>query len=462
MELHSKSSKMTNDNYFIHNANIVNEGKIFKGDIVVQNGIIKLVLNSKHGIEDILLDDNTEYIDANGLFLIPGVIDDQVHFREPGLTHKADIESESKAAAAGGVTSFMDMPNTNPLAVTQELLEQKYEIAAHKSYVNYSFYMGTTNDNIEEVLKTDPKSVCGVKVFLGSSTGNMLVDSIPAIEQLFACSPLLLAVHCEDETIVRKNLKEYINKFGDDIPIDRHAVIRSAEACYKSSSYAVNLAKKYNTRLHVLHLSTEKELELFDHKTPLERKRITSEVCAHHLWFNFLDYEKYGTQIKCNPSIKSPDDQLGLLIGLFANKIDVIGSDHAPHTWVEKQQKYVKAPSGIPLVQHSLQMMLEMYHQGKTTLELIVEKMCHNPAKCFQVDRRGFIRQGFFADFTLLDLNKKFVVSKDNIQYKCKWSPFDGYSFNSTIVSTFINGKRVYHEGEFDENVRGERLMFYR
>ncbi len=453
---------MTNNNYFIHNANIVNEGKIFKGDIVVQNGIIKLVLNSKHGIEDILLDDDTEYVDANGLYLIPGVIDDQVHFRDPGLTHKGDINTESKAAAAGGVTSYMDMPNTDPLTITQELLENKFLDAASKSYVNYSFYMGATNDNIDEILKTDPKTVCGVKVFLGASTGNMLVDSIPAIEQLFACSPLLIAVHCEDETIIRANLNEYIEKFGDDIPIDRHAVIRSQEACYKSSSFAVNLAKKYNTRLHVLHLSTAKELELFDHKTPLERKRITAEVCAHHLWFNFLDYEEFGTEIKCNPSIKSPEDQVGLLVGLHGNKIDVIASDHAPHTFDEKQQKYLKAPSGIPLVQHTLQMMLEMYHEGKITIEAIVEKMCHNPAKCFQIDRRGFIRQGFFADFVLLDLEKKYCVTKQNILYKCNWSPFEDYTFNSTIVSTFVNGKRVYHEGKFDEDVKGERLFFYR
>lgn len=453
---------MINDNYFIHNANIVNEGKIIKGDIVIQNGIIKLVLNSKHGIEDILLDDNTEYIDANGLYLIPGVIDDQVHFRDPGLTHKGDIKTESMAAAAGGITSFMDMPNTNPQTITQELLEKKYTHAASCSSVNYSFYMGATNENIEEILKTDPKSVCGVKVFLGASTGNMLVDSIPAIEQLFACAPLLIAVHCEDETIIKQNLEMYANKFGDDIPIDRHAVIRSQEACYKSTEFAVGLAKKYNTRLHVLHLSTAKELELFDNKTPIERKRITSEVCAHHLWFNFLDYDKLGTKIKCNPSIKSIEDQMGLLIGLHGNKIDVIASDHAPHLFDEKQQKYLNCPSGVPLVQHTLQMMLEFYQQGKITLETIVEKMCHNPAKCFQIDRRGFIRQGFFADFVLLDLEKKHTVTKENINYKCNWSPLENYSFNSTIVSTFVNGKRVYNEGKIDENIKGERLIFYR
>lgn len=453
---------MTNDNYFIHNANIVNEGKIFKGDVVIQNGIIKLVLNNKHGIEDILLDDNTEYIDANGLYLIPGVIDDQVHFRDPGLTYKGDIKTESMAAAAGGVTSFMDMPNTKPFTISQELLENKFKQAAANSSVNYSFYIGATNDNIDEILKTDPKSVCGIKVFLGASTGNMLVDSVPAIEQLFACAPLLIAVHCEDETIIRENLAKYIEKFGDAIPIDRHAVIRSHEACYKSTEFAVSLAKKYNTRLHVLHLSTVKELELFDNKTAVERKRITSEVCAHHLWYNFLDYDKLGAKIKCNPSIKSQEDQIGLLIGLHGNKIDVIASDHAPHTFDEKQQKYISSPSGVPLVQHTLQMMLEFYHQGKISLETIVEKMCHNPARCFQIDRRGFIRQGFFADFVLLDLEKKQTVTKQNIFYKCKWSPLENYTFNSTIVSTFVNGKRVFHEGEIDENIKGDRLFFYR
>lgn len=453
---------MANNNYFIHNAKIVNEGKIFKGDIVVQDGFIKLVINNKHSIEDILLDESTEYIDANGLFLFPGVIDDQVHFREPGLTHKADIGSESKAAVAGGVTSFMDMPNTSPPAITQEQLEEKFQIAAKKSMANYSFYMGTTNDNAEEVIKTDPKTVCGIKIFMGSSTGNMLVDKQATLEHLFACAPLLIAVHCEDEQTIKKNLFNYIQKFGEDIPIDRHAVIRSEEACFKSTEFAVNLAKKYNTRLHVLHLSSARELELFDHKTPLEGKKITAEVCAHHLWFNFLDYEKYGTQIKCNPSIKSQDDQNGLLIGLHANKIDVIASDHAPHTLDEKQQKYLKSASGIPLVQHTLQMMLEMYHQGKLTLEVIAEKMCHSPAKCFQIDRRGFIRQGYFADFVLVDLKRPYEVTKENILYKCAWSPFENHTFNSTIVATFINGQKVFHEGEFDTNFRGKRLMFYR
>jgi dihydroorotase len=453
---------MANNNYFIHNAKIVNEGKVIKGDVVVQDGFIKLVINNKHSIEDILLDESTEYIDANGLFLFPGIIDDQVHFREPGLTHKADISSESKAAVAGGVTTFMDMPNTNPPALTQEQLEEKYELAAQKSLANYSFYMGASNDNADEVIKTDPKTVCGVKIFMGSSTGNMLVNKQEVLEQLFACAPLLIAVHCEDEQTVKNNLYDYIQKFGEDIPVDRHAVIRSEEACFKSSQFAVNLAKKYNTRLHVLHLSTAKELELFDHKTPLERKKITAEVCAHHLWFNHLDYEKYGAQIKCNPSVKSEDDQNGLLIGLHANKIDVIGSDHAPHTMDEKNQKYMKSPSGVPLVQHTLQMMLEMYHQGKLTLEVIIEKMCHSPAKCFQIDRRGFIRQGYFADLVLVDLEKTHKVSKENIHYKCAWSPFEDYEFHSQIVATFVNGQRVFNQGEFDESVRGERLNFYR
>lgn len=460
--MHSNPLTMSNNNYYIYNANIINEGKIFKADVVIQSGIIKLVLNTKQNIEDILLSEDTEFVDAKGLYLMPGVIDDQVHFREPGGTHKANIASESMAAAAGGITSFMDMPNTNPPTITQELLEEKFEIAKEKSSINYSFYMGVTNDNIDEVLKTDPKNVCGVKIFLGSSTGNMLVDNEASIEKLFATSPILIAAHCEDEDTIQENLKEYTQKFGEDIPVDRHATIRSEEACYKSSSFAVNLAKKYNTRLHILHLSTQKELELFDHKTPIERKKITAEVCAHHLWFNFLDYENYGSQIKCNPSIKSPDDQVGLLIGLHGNKIDVIGSDHAPHLMDEKNQKYLQSPSGVPLVQHTLLMMLEMYHMGKISLETIVEKMCHNPARCFQIDRRGYIRQGYAADLVLVDINKQFEVNKNNILYKCNWSPFEGYTFNSKIVSTFVNGQRVYNNGEVDKNVKGERLQFYR
>lgn len=453
-------SNFINDNYYIHNAHIVNEGKVIKADVVIQSGMIKLVLTDNFAIEDILLDDNTVFIDAEGLYLLPGAIDDQVHFREPGLTHKADIYSESKAAVAGGVTSFMDMPNTIPNTLTQDLLEEKYKLAATKSLANFSFYMGASNDNINEVLKTDPNTVCGVKIFLGASTGNMLVDNLQTLEQLFACSKSLLAVHAEDEKIIQENSKAYREQFGENVPFNRHAAIRSAEACYKSSSYAVNLAKKYNTRLHILHLSTAKELELFDHKTPLEKKRITSEVCVHHLWFNYLDYEEQGALIKCNPSIKSPEDQMGLLIGLLGNKIDVVATDHAPHLIEEKDNTYFKSPSGIPLVQHSLLMMLELYHFGKITLDKVVEKMAHAPAKCFKIDKRGFIRPGNYADLVLVDLNTTQEINEDNILYKCGWSPLEGNTFHSKIMKTFVNGKLVYNNGVFNEGVRGKRLLF--
>lgn len=451
---------LSNDNYYIHNAHIVNEGKIIKADVVVQNGFIKLVLTDNFAIEDILLEDDTVFIDAEGLYLIPGVIDDQVHFREPGLTQKGDIWSESKAAVAGGVTSFMDMPNTIPNVLTQEILEEKYQLAADHSLANYSFYMGASNDNIAEVLKTNPANVCGVKVFLGASTGNMLVDNRETLEQLFACSKALIAIHAEDETIIKENSAAYRAQFGENVPFDRHAAIRSAEACYASSSAAVALAKKYNTRLHVLHLSTAKELELFDHKTPLDRKRITAEVCVHHLWFNFLDYQEQGALIKCNPAIKSPDDQIGLLIGLLGNKIDIVATDHAPHTLEEKDNTYFKSPSGIPLIQHSLLMMLELYHQGRITLDKVVEKMCHAPAKCFRVDRRGFIRPGNHADLVLVDLNAEQEVTEENILYKCGWSPLEGFVFHSKVVKTFVNGQMVYDNGGIDESIRGERLNF--
>ncbi len=449
-----------NDNYYIHNAHIVNEGRIIKADVVIQQGYIKLVLTDNFAIEDILLDVDTVFIDAEGLFLIPGVIDDQVHFRDPGLTHKGDIYTESKAAVAGGVTSYMDMPNTTPNALTQDILEDKYISAASKSLANYSFYMGASNDNIEEVLKTDPNMVCGVKVFLGASTGNMLVDNPQTIERLFACSKTLIAIHAEDEKIIQENSKKYRDQYGENVPFDRHAAIRSTEACYASSSFAVALAKKYNTRLHVLHISTAKELELFDHKTPLDKKRITAEVCVHHLWFSYLDYEEQGALIKCNPAIKSPDDQMGLLIGLMGNKIDVIATDHAPHLLEEKDNTYFKSPSGIPLVQHSLLMMLELYHQGKITIEKIVEKMCHAPAKCFKIDKRGFIRPGNFADLVLVDLNCEQVVDENNILYKCGWSPLEGYTFHSKVVKTFVNGQIVFDDGEFNEQVKGMRLTF--
>lgn len=449
-----------NDNYYIHNAHIVNEGRVIKADVVIQQGYIKLVLTDNFAIEDILLDEDTVFIDAEGLFLIPGVIDDQVHFRDPGLTHKGDIFTESKAAVAGGVTSYMDMPNTIPNVVTQEILEAKYQHASSKSLANYSFYMGASNDNIAEVLKTNPNNVCGVKIFMGASTGNMLVDNPQVLEQLFACSKSLLAVHAEDENIIKENSAKYREQYGEDVPFDRHAAIRSAEACYSSSSYAVSLAKKYNTRLHILHLSTAKELELFDHKMPLEKKRITSEVCVHHLWFSYLDYQEQGALIKCNPAIKSPEDQIGLLVGLMGNKIDVVATDHAPHLLEEKDHSYFKSPSGIPLVQHGLLMMLELYHQGKITLEKIVEKMCHAPAKCFKIDKRGFIRPGNFADLVLVDLKAEQVIDEDNVLYKCGWSPLEGTTLHSKIVKTFVNGQLVYDNGDFNEQVRGLRLTF--
>ncbi len=449
-----------NDNYYIHNAHIVNEGRVIKADVVIQQGYIKLVLTDNFAIEDILLDEDTVFIDAEGLFLIPGVIDDQVHFRDPGLTHKGDIFTESKAAVAGGVTSYMDMPNTIPNVVTQEILEAKYQQASSKSLANYSFYMGASNDNIAEVLKTNPNNVCGVKIFMGASTGNMLVDNPQALEQLFACSKSLLAVHAEDENIIKENSAKYREQYGEDVPFDRHAAIRSAEACYSSSSYAVSLAKKYNTRLHILHLSTAKELELFDHKMPLEKKRITSEVCVHHLWFSYLDYQEQGALIKCNPAIKSPEDQIRLLVGLMGNKIDVVATDHAPHLLEEKDHSYFKSPSGIPLVQHGLLMMLELYHQGKITLDKIVEKMCHAPAKCFKIDKRGFIRPGNFADLVLVDLKAEQVIDEDNILYKCGWSPLEGTTLHSKIVKTFVNGQLVYDNGDFNEQVRGLRLTF--
>ncbi len=449
------------DNYRIKNALIINEGKKLKGEVLVRNGrferIIDYANTSFEGNEK-------EYktIDASGKILIPGVIDDQVHFREPGLTHKGDLYTESRAAVAGGTTSFMEMPNTVPQALTQELLEKKYERAAEVSLANYSFYMGASNDNIEEIVKTDPNTVCGIKVFMGASTGNMLVDNPVALRQIFAKSNLLVAVHCEDEDTIRKNAAAFKEKYGEDVPIKFHPEIRSREACLKSSSLAVELAKKYNTRLHVLHISTADELALFDQFTPLAEKRITSEVCVHHLWFSEQDYERLGTRIKWNPAIKTASDRDALFEGLLANKLDVIATDHAPHTLEEKQNTYFKAPSGGPLVQHSLFAMLEFYKQGEISLEKIVEKMCHAPAICFQLEDRGFIRENYWADFVLIDLEASWKVEKDNILYKCGWSPFQDYVFNSKLSHTFVNGNPVYENGKFNENIKGKRLLFKR
>ena len=439
----------------IKNAQIVNEGTIYKSDVLVENQIIKEIA-AKINI------DAEQIIDAKGLCLLPGVIDDQVHFREPGLTHKANIYTESKAAVAGGITSFMEMPNTNPQALTQELLEGKYQIAAETSIANYSFFMGVSNDNLEEVLKTDPKTVGAIKIFMGSSTGNMLVDNKSVLEEIFSKSPMLIAVHCEDEQTIQKNTIKAKKKFGEDVPIAEHPNIRSAEACYKSSSMAVELAKKHNARLHVFHLSTEKEIALFDNTLPLEEKRITAEVCIHHLWFSDRDYDEKGVLIKWNPAIKKESDKNALFQALLDGKLDVIASDHAPHTLEEKLNTYFKAPSGGPLVQHALPAMLAFANQGKISLEKVVEKMCHNPAICFRVENRGFIREGYFADLVLVDLNKPWEVNKENILYKCGWSPFEGETFNAKITHTFVNGHIAYKHGKFDESKNGMRLTFDR
>jgi dihydroorotase len=394
--------------------------------------------------------------------LLPGVIDDQVHFRDPGLTYKGDTYTESKAAVAGGVTSFMDMPNTIPSCLTQDLLEEKYQHASNASLANYSYYMGASNDNLAEILKTDPKKVCGIKVFMGSSTGNMLVDNEESLAGIFSSAPTLVAVHCEDEETIIRNNAYYFEKYGDDAPTSIHPKIRSVEACYLSSAKAVALAKKHGTRLHILHLTTEKEMSLFDNDLPLEDKKITAEVCVHHLWFSDEDYDRKGNFIKWNPSIKSSKDKDALLEAVLSNKIDVVATDHAPHTLEEKERLYFNAPSGGPMVQHSLSAMLELYHNGRFTLEKVVEKMCHNPAILFKINKRGFIREGYMADLVLVDLNNSWEVNKDNILYKCAWSPMEGKIFKSKVISTFVNGNRVYNNGVFIEDVKGKRLMFNR
>ena len=439
----------------IKNSTIVNEGEIFKADVLIENQKIKKI--------DSNININAQKtINAKGLYLIPGVIDDQVHFREPGLTHKADIYTESKAAVAGGITSFMEMPNTKPQVLTQKLLEEKFAIASKKSLANYSFFMGASNDNLEEVLKTNPKNVGAIKIFMGSSTGNMLVDNKDILEKIFSKSNMLIAVHCEDESIIQQNITNAKNKFGKEIPVSEHPNIRSEEACYKSSSMAIELAKKHNTRLHVFHISTEKETNLFDNSTKLKNKKITSEVCIHHLWFEENDYKKKGALIKWNPAVKKKKDKDGLLKALLDNKIDVVASDHAPHTLKEKANSYFKCPSGGPLVQHALPAMLELVKQNKINLEKVVEKMCHNPAICFNIEKRGFIRENYFADLVLVNLNSPWKVDKNNILYKCGWSPFEGEKFHSKITHTFINGNLIYQNGAFDEKHKGKRLTFDR
>ncbi len=439
----------------IKNAQIVNEGKVYKSDVLVEDKIIKEISSE-------IKTDTDQVINAKGLHLFPGVIDDQVHFREPGLTHKANIYTESKAAVAGGITSFMDMPNTNPQTLTQKLLEEKCQIASEKSIANYSFFMGASNDNLEEVLKTNPENVGAIKIFMGSSTGNMLVDNKEVLEDIFKKSPMLIAVHCEDEATIQENIRKVKKQFGEDVPISEHPKIRSVDACYKSSSIAVELAKKHNTRLHVFHLSTAKEIELFDNSIPLKDKRITAEVCIHHLWFDESKYEEKGTFIKWNPAIKKESDKTALLQALLDGKLDVIATDHAPHTLEEKANPYFKAPSGGPLVQHALPAMLKFVHQGKISLEKVVEKMCHNPAICFKVEKRGFIKEGYFADLVLVNLNNPWEVNKENILYKCGWSPFEGETFNAQITHTLVNGHIVYEYGNFDESKRGMRLTFER
>ena len=444
--------------YLIKNAQIVNEGKTFTGSVLIHNQIIDKIYNQGETPEanaDVV-------IDAEGKYLIPGMIDDQVHFREPGLTHKADIYTESRAAVAGGITSFMEMPNTIPNTLTQDLLEEKYQTAAKKALANYSFFMGVSNNNLEEVLKTNPRNVCGIKVFMGSSTGEMLVDDEHTLSKLFANSPTLIATHCEDEQTIRANTEKYKKLYGENLPIRMHPEIRSEEACYLSSSFAVELAKKHGTRLHILHISTEKETHLFDNTIPLKDKKITAEACVHHLWFSSDDYDEKGTLIKWNPAVKTPQDREGVFNAVLSDKIDVIATDHAPHTLEEKQNSYFKAPSGGPLVQHALVSLFEHAKKGKISIEKIVEKTAHNPAILFEIEKRGFIREGYYADLVLVNPNKVWTVSKENILYKCGWSPFEGQMFSASVEKTFVNGHLVYNYGEFDESKKGERLLFDR
>lgn len=441
----------------IKNAKIVNEGAIFLGDVYIEGEYIKEIAEKiSPKSSDCII------IDAEENYLLPGVIDDQVHFREPGLTHKGTIESESRAAVAGGVTSYIEQPNTVPNAVTQELLEQKYQIASEKSFVNYSFMMGATNDNLEEVLKTNPKNVAGIKMFLGSSTGNMLVDDPETIEKIFSSTKMLIAVHCEDEATIKANLEKAIEVYGENIPMDQHPVIRSAEACYTSSSKAVELAKKTGARLHVFHVSTAKELELFENKTPIDKKQITAEVCVHHLWFNSNDYKTKGAYIKWNPAVKSEEDQKALWKALLDDRLDVIATDHAPHTIEEKANKYMTCPSGGPLVQHALIAMFEKHMQGHISIEKIVEKMCHNPAKIFKIENRGFIKEGYFADLVIVNSHMPWNVKKENILSKCGWSPFEEVNFKSRVTHTFVNGSLVYNNAKVKDIRVGQRLTFNR
>lgn len=443
-------------NYIINNAKIINEGKIAEASICIENGLISKIENHP------IFKEGYTIIEASGLYLLPGLIDDQVHFREPGLTHKGNIYSESKAAVAGGITSFMEMPNTVPSAVTIDLLEEKYKIGSATSLANYSFFMGTTNTNLDELLRLDPLKVCGVKIFMGSSTGNMVVDNPASLESIFREVKMLIATHCEDDPMIKLNQQKFIEMYGDSLDATSHYLIRSEEACFKSSSFAVELAKKHNTRLHILHISTAKELSLFDNKMPSKDKRITAEACLHHLWFCNDDYATKGNFIKWNPAIKTAQDRDAILQAVIDNRIDVLATDHAPHTFEEKSKTYLEAPSGGPLVQHSLVALLEMYHQNKISLEKIVEKTSHSVADLFQVEKRGYIREGYHADLVLVDLNNPWQVNKSNILYHCGWSPFEGNTFQSKVIKTFVNGHLAYDNGKFDESQKGMRLRFDR
>lgn len=442
----------------ITNALIINEGKQQKGNLIVNDGLIEHI--SYENSSPLSRFKPERIIDAEGLLLLPGVIDDQVHFREPGLTHKGDIYTESKAGVAGGVTSFMEMPNTNPQTTTIELLDDKFKVASEKSLANYSFYLGATNDNIDEIVKLNPKRVCGIKIFMGSSTGNMLVDSRESLDKIFKLSPTLIATHCEDETTIRNNIELYKQKYGETLDFKYHAEIRSEEACFLSSSLAVEFAKKHGSRLHILHLSTAKELSLLDSKTPLKDKKITGEVCVHHLWFNNKDYDSLGWRIKWNPSVKTETDRLALIDGLKNNLLDVVATDHAPHLLEEKNNTYFKSASGGPMVQHSLLAMIELSKKGYFTIETIVDKMCHAPAILYRVEKRGFIREGYFADIVLVNPNSRQTVTNDSLLYKCGWSPLEGKTLSASVQITMVNGKIVYENGKFDESIKGTALKF--
>lgn len=444
----------------IANATLVNDGQILKASILIHNGLIKNVFANNPN--EIYAQKTDHLIEAEGKLLFPGIIDDQVHFRDPGLTHKGDIYSESKAGIAGGVTSFMDMPNTNPQTTSIELLDEKFKIGAARSMANYSFYMGATNDNISEIGKINPHRVCGVKVFMGSSTGNMLVDKTESLEKIFTHSPVLIATHCEDESTIKRNIELYKERLGEEVPFRYHAEIRSEEACFLSSSFAVNLARKHNSRLHILHLSTGKELNLFDKNTPLYNKRITAEVCVHHLWFSQKDYDNLGWRIKWNPSVKTEKDRLMLIEGLKGNTVDIVATDHAPHLISEKDAGYFKSASGGPMLQHSLLVMIELSKRGYFPLELIAQKMCHAPSIIYGIEKRGYVREGYYADLTLVDPNLGWTVSKDNLLYKCGWSPLEGQQLSSKVTHTIINGRIVYENGKFDESFRGSELRFSR